>query len=525
MMYWFLVAFLATTLLLILSTLIWYGIIKLLPLMYQAATRIEHLRIYRSMQKDVVSICKDMEPGRMLDVGAGTGYLSLPLSKSNFVVALDANLDMLSYAQKIAKRHKSYIFPVQGMAETLPFRDESFDAVVSSFALHHFFNLTTSLLEMIRVLRPGGYLILMDIAGGTLASELHRVVTDQLFRMLSGQSWQGYYYLDFNILKQWLIQTGLEVKNLTSYPHPLPRKLIHLVKTESRIRVRPFSSYYRYEMGMSDEARVMMLRAKAIGLKIRKLSNFGYYLILIKPFFEILAGNLYLGKRLLTFGLQHFLINLSERFIIRLDTLSFYKPVLTENVYVATEKIKKFAILKGCDMCGIVDMEYVRRKISIPLAPFAKRALIIGKSTLNLENSGKDVWEVYAQLTKICNHLVAFIRREYGFTAQSLFPFTLGVFYPEMAQAAGLGWKGLNNLLVTEKYGAKVRLGVVFTDMPLVCDERYKRNLCASCPGYCIKACPVGAISTKGYNFKRCIHYFSCVQGCGLCMGVCPYPS
>lgn len=192
-------------------------------------------------------------------------------------------------------------------------------------------------------------------------------------------------------------------------------------------------------MGISDEAKIMMFRAKALDLKMRKPSNFGYYLMLVKPFFEILAGNLYLGKRLLTHGLQHFAINLSERLINRIDTISFYTPTLSESSHLATSKVKKFAILKGCDMCGVVDMEYVRRKTSILLAPFAKRALIIGKSTLNLEDSGKDVWEVYTQLTRICNQVASFIRKEYGFTAQSLFPFTLGVFYPEMAQAAGLG--------------------------------------------------------------------------------------
>lgn len=217
---WFSIVFLATSLLLIVAALIWYGIIKILPLMYQTATHIEHLRLYHYMQENVVSMCKDIEAGRVLDVGAGTGYLSLPLSKSYSVVALDASLDMLKYTQKIAKKRKSCIYLTQGMAEVLPFKNQIFDVVVSSFALHHFSNLTTFLLEMARVLRSEGYLILMDIAGGTLASELHRVVTDQIFRMLSGQDWQGYYYLDFDILKQWLAQSGFKVKKCDNLSSP-----------------------------------------------------------------------------------------------------------------------------------------------------------------------------------------------------------------------------------------------------------------------------------------------------------------
>jgi ubiquinone/menaquinone biosynthesis C-methylase UbiE len=383
---WFTVAFLTTSLLLIIATLIWYGIIKILPLMYQTATRIEHLRLYHTMQKDVASICKDIGAGKVLDVGAGTGYLSLPLSKFHNVVALDASLDMLEYAKKVAKKRKSLIYPVVGMAEALPFKSQSFDLVVSSFALHHFSNLTMTLQEMMRVLKPEGHLILMDIAGGSLVSELHRVVTDQIFRMLSGQNWQGYYYLDFDILKQWLTQAGLKVKSMATYSHPLPRKLIHLVNPTPQIKIRPFFSCYRYRMGMSDEAKVMMFRAKVLDLKPGRLSSSGYYPLLVKPFLEILAGNLYLGKRLLTYGLQHFGINLSEHLISAIDTISFYTPTLHEEVGVATDRIKEFAMMRGCDMCGVLDMEYVREKTSVSLTSLASRAIVVGKSTLNLED-------------------------------------------------------------------------------------------------------------------------------------------
>jgi SAM-dependent methyltransferase len=100
-----------------------------------------------------------IEPGqRVLDVACGTGVLAREaLSRTGSdgrVAGIDANPGMLAVASKLAPsiewRH--------GLAESLPFPDGSFDAVVSQFGLMFFTDRRQALREMNRVLRFGGRL-------------------------------------------------------------------------------------------------------------------------------------------------------------------------------------------------------------------------------------------------------------------------------------------------------------------------------------------------------------------------------
>lgn len=93
---------------------------------------------------------------RVLDVACGTGAATLAVAEkvgpSGHVVGLDANPEMLA----VARRKPTEIEWVEGTAEALPMPDESFDAVVSQFALMFFEDKPGALSEMMRVLRPGG---------------------------------------------------------------------------------------------------------------------------------------------------------------------------------------------------------------------------------------------------------------------------------------------------------------------------------------------------------------------------------
>lgn len=100
-----------------------------------------------------------VSPGqRVLDVACGTGVLARfaadRVGGEGHVVGLDPNEGMLAVARRVA--------PVvewrQGEAESLPFEDGSFDAVVSQFGLMFFRDAPEALREMMRVLRPGGRL-------------------------------------------------------------------------------------------------------------------------------------------------------------------------------------------------------------------------------------------------------------------------------------------------------------------------------------------------------------------------------
>jgi epoxyqueuosine reductase QueG len=99
-----------------------------------------------------------------------------------------------------------------------------------------------------------------------------------------------------------------------------------------------------------------------------------------------------------------------------------------------------------------------------------------------------------------------------------------------IGEAAGLGWRGKNNLLVNPEYGAQIRLVTVLTNIPLFVNKPLVYS-CGSC-SRCVQACPVGALgeNANDYDFEKCFHYLkkcSVERGigqyiCGVCVRACP---
>ncbi len=103
---------------------------------------------------------------RALDVGCGTGYLARRLGRAvgprGSVVGVDASEAMVDYARSVEPA-PNVSFAV-GLAEALEFEDDSFDVVTSSMMLHHLPEdlRGRAVSEMVRVLRPGGRLMVAD---------------------------------------------------------------------------------------------------------------------------------------------------------------------------------------------------------------------------------------------------------------------------------------------------------------------------------------------------------------------------
>ena len=113
------------------------------------------------------SVIERLPPGRLLDLGAGTGA-AVPLFGSRQVVALDPVTQMLDLNPTAAR--------VVGKGEDLPFRDGAFDAVFSAFVFRNLDSVETTLDEIARVLRPGGSAGVVGLARpkGKAAASLHR---------------------------------------------------------------------------------------------------------------------------------------------------------------------------------------------------------------------------------------------------------------------------------------------------------------------------------------------------------------
>lgn len=109
----------------------------------------------------------DEDTSRLLDLGCGTGTLTIDIGKRTLaarVFGLDADHRILNLARRKAAGANAAVEFVHGSAMSLPFRDASFDRVVSSLMFHHLLPQAKqhALSEVYRVLRPGGRLHIAD---------------------------------------------------------------------------------------------------------------------------------------------------------------------------------------------------------------------------------------------------------------------------------------------------------------------------------------------------------------------------
>ncbi len=96
---------------------------------------------------------------------------------------------------------------------------------------------------------------------------------------------------------------------------------------------------------------------------------------------------------------------------------------------------------------------------------------------------------------------------------------------------AGLGSFGTNNMLLTSRYGPRVRFGSVLTTAAIPSDPLLIEDLCTRC-SRCVKMCPVQALDEKDYpegltDKKSCAEHSAelsrrGISPCGICIKVCP---
>ena len=111
-------------------------------------------------------------PGRaleVLDIACGTGDFSIAMAKtipSVRVTSLDISEGMLAVMrEKVEAQHLGDSISIMpGDGERLPFEDASFDCVTIAFGIRNFESREKGLREMLRVLRPGGRLVILELS-------------------------------------------------------------------------------------------------------------------------------------------------------------------------------------------------------------------------------------------------------------------------------------------------------------------------------------------------------------------------
>ncbi len=204
--------------------------------------------------------------------------------------------------------------------------------------------------------------------------------------------------------------------------------------------------------------------------------------------------------------------------------------------------IQKKSIKWGADLVGFADVESFKRYPEGNRPPEGTKTVIV--LAIWMEDPILDLWLHPPSWKKqgkpdrafedeilrgVSLRLSLLLERE-GYWAEPA-PYKPGIYLKGAGVLAGLGFIGKNNLLVTEKYGPRIRLRAVNTNASLKPDPIIEsRDFCREC-SKCVDACPADAFDTGQYDRETCLSYcesnlkevsqYSALW-CMECSNVCP---
>jgi len=119
-------------------------------------------------RRKAIGLLHELKPAKILDVATGTGDFAVEALKLHpeQVIGVDISEGMLEVGrQKMRARKLDNIIELRsGDSENLPFGDNFFDAVIVAFGVRNFENLERGLAEMLRVVKPGGRVVILEFS-------------------------------------------------------------------------------------------------------------------------------------------------------------------------------------------------------------------------------------------------------------------------------------------------------------------------------------------------------------------------
>ncbi len=124
--------------------------------------------IDKGWRKKAIAEINKVQPKAILDVATGTADLAIAASitGARSITGVDIADQMLEVGRKkVAAQNLSSVITLQhGDSESMPFADNSFDAITCAYGVRNFEHLEAGLSEMCRVMRPGGKLAILEFS-------------------------------------------------------------------------------------------------------------------------------------------------------------------------------------------------------------------------------------------------------------------------------------------------------------------------------------------------------------------------
>ena len=119
-------------------------------------------------RKKAVRLLKPFAPKLILDVATGTGDFALESLSLNpdKIIGVDISRDMVAVGLEKVKKRKlqNKIELKYGDSENLEFETNTFDALIVAFGVRNYENLEQGLSEMLRVIKPGGHVAIIEFS-------------------------------------------------------------------------------------------------------------------------------------------------------------------------------------------------------------------------------------------------------------------------------------------------------------------------------------------------------------------------
>ncbi len=178
---------------------------------YDFLNRILTFGIDQSWRRTALSHLKVLQPKLLLDVATGTGDFAIQayqMLKPLKIIGIDISDGMLEVGRRKMNQQNlnEVIEMVSGDSEKLPFEDNNFDAITVSYGVRNFENLENGLSEMLRVLKPGGMVVILEASEPTnkflkvFYNLYFKVILPKIGRLISGDS-SAYSYLPESVSK------------------------------------------------------------------------------------------------------------------------------------------------------------------------------------------------------------------------------------------------------------------------------------------------------------------------------------